>query len=128
MAGQLPRQKSNMWWNRSTPYRIFVLRELSAVFIAIYMVLLLLLVQAVRDGGASFFDYLDLLQNPAMIVVHVILLLFAVLHTMTWFRAVPKAMVVKRGGERVPGEQLVMGVYALWLAASLVVLVIFLIA
>ena len=32
MARPLPRSSSRIWWNRSWPYRIFLLRELSAVF------------------------------------------------------------------------------------------------
>lgn len=127
MARPLPRQKSNLWWNRATPYRIFMLREFSAVFLAIYMVLLLVLVDRVRDGE-GFGDWLDVLQNPLLIALHVVILLFALLHTVSWFRAVPRATVVKLGGQRMPDMQVVAGVYALWAAASVVVLVVFLIA
>jgi fumarate reductase subunit C len=127
MARPLPRAKSNLWWNRRWPYRIFLLRELSAVFLAIYMVLLLVLVDRVRDGGSSFADWIDVLENPAMIALHVVMLLFALLHTLTWFRAVPRATVVKLGDRRVPDTQVIAGVYALWAAASVVVLVIFLV-
>ena len=128
MARPLPRVKSNLWWNRSMPYRIFLLRELSAVFLAIYMVLLLVLVQQVRDGEGSFEDYLEVLQNPILWIFHVVALAFALLHTVTWFRAVPKATVVKLRGQRLPDMQVLAGVYALFAAASIVVLVIFLIA
>jgi fumarate reductase subunit C len=128
MARPLPRTSSNLWWNRAMPYRIFLLRELSAVFLAIYMILLLILVRQVRAGDDSFADYLEVLQNPLLIAFHVVALPFALLHTVSWFRAVPKAMVVKVGERRVPGVQLIAGVYAIWAAASAVVLVVFLVA
>lgn len=116
---------SNTWWNRRWPYRIFMLRELSAVFAAIYLVLFLLLVDKVRNPS-GFADYLDFLQNPVIVLFHIAAFLFALLHTVTWFQAVPKAMVVKQGGERVPDRMLIGGVYAVWAVASLVVIVIFL--
>ena len=114
------------WWNRRWPYRIFLLRELSAVFFAIYMVVFLLLVDRVRSGPVEFADFLDVLQNPLMIALHVVVLAFALLHTVTWFQAVPKAMVLKRGDMRVPATAMIAGVYGAWAAASIVVLIIFL--
>ncbi len=108
------------------PYRIFLLRELSAVFLAVYMVLLLILVQQVRDGEGSFEDYLDVLQNPVLVVFHIVALLFALLHTVSWFRAVPKAMPLKIGGRRVPPLQLIAGNYVIWAVVSAVVLIVFL--
>ena len=126
MAGPLPRTKSNLWWNRSWPYRIFLLRELSAIFVAIYMVLLLVLVQQVRAGEGSFEDYLDVLQNPILWAFHIVALAFALLHTVTWFQAVPKALPLKIGGRRVPPLQLIAGNYLIWTIVSVVVLVVFL--
>ena len=125
MAQPLPRKKSNIWWNRSAPYRIFLLRELSAVFIAIYMALLLVLVQQVRDGADSFQDYLSVLQTPILLVLHAIALSFALLHTITWFQAVPKGLPLKIGEHRVPPIQLIAGNYVIWAIVSVIVLVVF---
>ena len=126
MARPLPRRSSAMWWNRSMPYRIFLLRELSAVSIAIYMVLLLILVQQVRAGEGSFDDYLDVLQKPVVVISHIVALLFALLHTVTWFQAVPKALPLKIGERRVPPMQLIAGNYVIWAVVSVVVLIVFL--
>ena len=126
MARPLPRRSSAMWWNRSMPYRIFLLRELSAVSIAIYMVLLLILVQQVRDGEGSFDDYLNVLQKPVVVISHIVALLFALLHTVTWFQAVPKALPLKIGERRVPPMQLIAGNYVIWAVVSVVVLIVFL--
>ena len=121
------RPPSNTWYLRSWPYRIFMLRELSAVFAAIYFVLFLLLVTAVRDGEGSFDDYLDVLKNPAAVVFHAVALAFALLHTVTWFQAVPKAMPIKLGEYRVPDVAMIGGVYAAWAIISLVVAIVFLV-
>ncbi len=102
-----------------------MLRELSAVFVAIYMVLLLVLVQQVRDGARSFEDYLDVLQSPVLWVFHVVALLFALLHTVTWFQAVPKGLPIKIGERRVPPLQLIAGNYVIWAIVSVIVLIVF---
>ena len=127
MPGPLPRTKSNDWWNRRWAYRLVLLRELSAFAVAGYLVLLLLLVASVREGESAFADHLDVLKNPLLWIVHAVLLGLAQFHTSTWFRLVPKAMPLKLGGWRVPGELLIAGVNGAWLAVSIVVLVIFLV-
>ena len=126
MAGPLPRRHSNTWWLRRWPYRIFMLREWSASFVAVYVVLLLVLVQRVNDGLTAYEGYLDFLQSPPLIAFHVVALLFALLHTATWFQAVPKGLPLKRGETRVPPMLMIAGSYAAWAAVSAVVALIFL--
>ena len=117
-----PRQRSNTWFLRRWPYRIFMLRELSAVFLAGYTVLLILLVAKVHDGGAAFEDYADTLGSPALVVFNIVALLFALLHTVTWFQAVPSALPVRRGEEKVPAVLLIGAHYAAMLGATIVIL------
>ncbi len=124
MPGVLPRAKSNAWWNRRWAYRVFLLRELSAVAVAAYMVVLLMLVQSARDGDKSF---IETLESPAMIALHVVVLAFALLHTSTWFRALPKGLALKLGGSPVPEDRVILGAYLGWALASIVVLALFLV-
>ena len=127
MPGPLPRAKSNVWWNRRWAYRLFLLRELSAVAVAAYIVLLLVLVTQVRDGAGAFNDYLDLLKSPLFWIIHAVILGFAQLHSSMWFRAVPKSMPLKLGGRPVPPEAMIFGMYGLWAGASIVLLAAFLV-
>ena len=127
MPGVLPRAKSNAWWNRSWAYRLVLLRELSSVFVAAYIVLLLVLVSQVRDGAGAFSDHLDLLKSPLFWIIHAVILGFAQLHTSTWFRLTPKALGSKVAGIPVPPQLMVFGMYALWAGASIVVLAAFLV-
>lgn len=126
MARPYPRIVSNTWWLKRWPYRIFMLRELSAVLLAAYVVLLLVLVTKVHDGVAAFQDYRDLLQSPVLIAFHVVALLFALLHTVTWFQAVPKGLPLRRGEERVPPALLIGANYLAWLVVTVGVAAIFL--
>ncbi len=126
MARPYPRTVSNTWWLKRWPYRIFMLRELSAVFVAAYVVLLLVLVTKVHDGASAFEGYLDFLQSPVLIAFHVVALLFVMLHGVTWFQAVPKGLPLRRGEERVPPALMIGASYVGWLVVSAVVAAIFL--
>lgn len=126
MARPYPRQHSRTWFLGRWPYRIFILREVSSVFIAAYTVLLLVLVQVVHDGRKAFEDYVEVLQSPALILFHAVAVAFALLHSVTWFQAVPKAVRLFRGEDRVP-PQVLIGVHvAAWIGVSMVVAIIFL--
>ena len=126
MAKPYPRQHSNTWYLARWPYRIFMLRELSAVFLAVYVVLMVILVSKVYDGQAAYEDYRDFLKSPLVILFHLIALAFALLHTATWFRAVPQAIRVRRGEEFVPPQALIGAHVLAWLGVSAVILGIFL--
>ena len=122
-----PRQHSGTWFLKRWPYRIFMLRELSAVFLALYMVLLLLLVTKVHAGPDAFKNYVLTLRSPALIVFNSVALLFALLHSVTFFQAIPKGLPLRRGEERVP-PLLISGVlFVAMLVATAIVLLIVLV-
>ena len=126
MAGPLPRSHSNAWWLKRRTYFVFMMREWSALFVAVYAALLLVLMSKVQDGRAPFDDYVDFLQSPLMVAFHVVALLFALLHTVTWFAAVPKGLPLRRGEDLVPPVLMIGGNYVVWAGVSVVVALIFL--
>ena len=108
-------------------YTFFMLRELSAVFVAGYAVLLLILViksSAGRDDLVAFVGFLD---SPGMLVVHAFAFLFATLHTVTWFNLTPKALNVRRGEEKIPPLLIVLPNYVAWLVLSGLIALLFLV-
>lgn len=126
MAKPYVREPSNVWYLARWPYRVFMLREWSAVFMAVYVVLLLVLVSKVLSGPAAYKNYVDFLKSPAVIAFHVVALLFTALHVVTWFQAVPKAMPVRMGEERVPPALMIGPAYVALLVVSVVVAALFL--
>ena len=109
------------WWLERRSYLLFVLRELSAVFVAWFVVYLLLLVNAVSDGPASYQDFLDWSGRWWVLAINVIAMLFLLLHVITWFALAPRAMVIRVRGHRVPPAQVVAGHYLMWLLLSAIV-------
>ena len=129
MARPYPRQHvSKTWYLKRAPYRIFMLREWSAVAIALYFVLLVQLAAESREGAEDLAGYVqDALTSPLSYLFHLVVLAFALLHTVTWFAAVPKAIRVRQGDELVPARLMIGAHYAAWIAISLVVLACFVI-
>ena len=106
------------WWARRRSYAMFMLRELSSAFVALFVVELLFLVRAVGRGPAAYAGYLDTLAHPAMIVVNVVALAFVLLHAVTFANLTPRAMVVRLRGRRVPSVAILAGVYFGWLVVT----------
>jgi fumarate reductase subunit C len=103
---------STWWWTRKRSYFVFVMRELSSIFVAWFVVYLLLLVYAVGQGEAAYRRFLDWASSPWVTVVNVVALVFVLLHTVTWFNLTPQAMAVRVRGRRVPAWQIIVGQYA----------------
>ncbi|MCW2767933.1 MAG: fumarate reductase subunit [Nocardioides sp.] len=96
------RPMSIWWWTKKRSYFVFVMRELSSIFVAWFVVFLLLLVRAVGRGGAAYDDFLDWAASPGIVVLNFIAMGFLLLHTVTWFNLTPQAMAVRVHGRPVP--------------------------
>jgi fumarate reductase subunit C len=105
------RPVSTWWWLRKRSYFVFVMRELSSLFIAWLVVYLLLLVAAIGRGRTAYDDFLDLAANPAVVVLNVVAFAFVVLHTVTWFSLTPKAMDARLGKRPVPATTVIASQY-----------------
>ena len=102
---------STWWWTRKRTYFVFVMRELSSIFIAWFVVYLLLFIYAVGQSEAAYRRFLDWAGSPWVIALNVVALAFVLLHTVTWFSLTPQAMAVRMMGRRVPAWQIVAGQY-----------------
>jgi fumarate reductase subunit C len=105
------RPVSTWWWLRKRSYFVFVMRELSSIFIAWLVVYLLLLVSAVGRGQTAYENFLDFAANPVVVVLNVVAFAFVVLHTVTWFSLTPKAMDARLGGRPVPAAAVIASQY-----------------
>jgi len=109
---------STWWWLGRWSYFAFILRELSSIFIAWFVVFLLLLVRAIGAGDMAYRQFLDWSGRPLVLVVNVVTLLFVLLHAVTWFNLAPKAMVVHVGSKRLPGALIAIANYGAWVVVT----------
>jgi fumarate reductase subunit C len=112
---------STYWWLGSWSYLAFILRELSSVAVAWFVVYLLLLVRAVGQGEGQYQEFLSWSGSPGVLLVNLVSLAFVVFHALTWFNLAPQAMVVRLRGRRVPGAWIAAANYAAWALLSALV-------
>jgi succinate dehydrogenase subunit C len=112
---------STYWWLERGSYFLFILRELSSLAVAWFVVYLLMLVAAVSKGDAVYQHFLDWSRTPFALFMNIGSLVFVMLHAITWFNLAPQAMVVKVAGKRVPGTLIAGSNYGGWVVVSLVI-------
>ena len=111
----------NTWWLKRTPYILFMIRELTSVFVAGYCIFLLVLVYKLTQGADTYGNFMAALKSPSSVALHLVTLSFVLYHTITWFNLTPKILVLYRGEERI-SQGLVAGVfYAGWVVVSVIV-------
>ncbi|MFC5829379.1 hypothetical protein [Nonomuraea insulae] len=111
--------RDNLWFARTRNYTIFVLRELTSVFVAWAIVYLLMLIGAVLGGSLP--EFAALAAGPWMVAVNVVTLAATAYHSVTFLNLAPKATVVRLDGYRLPGWMIQGGNHSLWLVISAVI-------
>ena len=113
---------SKTWFMAKRAYRLFMLRELTSVFLAGYLIFLLGWLRQFGEGFAAYQAGLEALKTPSAILLHLLVLAAALYHSITWFNLTPKAMPVRRGDERVPDLLVAIGMgYLPWVVLSALV-------
>jgi fumarate reductase subunit C len=110
---------STYWWLERPSYFLFILRELSSLFVAWSVVFLLKLLWALAHDAFWYRDFLRWSSHPAVVALNVVTFLFVMLHAVTWFNLAPKAMVVEMRGRRVPAALIAAANYAAWVVVTI---------
>jgi fumarate reductase subunit C len=117
----LRRRPSTYWWLERRAYVSFITRELSSIFIAWFVVYLLLFIRAVSRGDADYQQFLAWSRHPVVWGLNVVTLFFVVFHAVTWFNLAPKAMVVHVRRKRLPPWVISVSNYGAWVVATALV-------
>jgi fumarate reductase subunit C len=111
------------WWTKNPRYTLFIFRELSAGFLALYAIVLFRLMHRAGDPQA-FAEIIGWLRSPVSIVLHLVVLAFALVNTYTTFTLAPRVLKLHRGEEPVP-ESVISGAHwAAWIVVSIIIFVI----
>ncbi|MEV0596269.1 hypothetical protein [Nonomuraea cavernae] len=118
MTAQAPYRppRDRLWFARTRSHTVFVLRELTSVFVAWSVVFLLLLADAVLGGTTR--EFAALAARPWMIALNVVALAATAFHAVTFLNLAPKATVVRLDGWRVPAWMIQGGNHSAWLVIS----------
>ena len=92
----------NGWWQRNSFFKLYMLRELTAIAVYIYAVILTVGVLRLSQGEAAWNAWLAALRSPWSIALHLALLALMLVHGYSWFEIMPKTLPpIRLGGERV---------------------------
>ena len=111
----------NTWWLKRKPYVLFMIRELTSIFVAGYCVFLLVFIYKLTQGADVYGNFIDVLKSPSSVALHLIALAFVLYHTITWFNLTPKILVLYKGEERISQGLIAGTFYAGWVVVSVIV-------
>lgn len=111
---------STYWWTSQWSFFKFIVRELTSVFVAYFVILTLLMLRALSRGPEAYAQFQEWLRWPPVIALNVIAFLLVLFHTITWFNLAPKATPVRVRGKRVPDLMIALPNYVAWIAVSAV--------
>ena len=102
MSGRRPYVRSmSGWWRRDPFFVRYMIREATALIVALYALVLLAGALCLSAGEGAWNGWLAMLRSPVSIAVHVLMLAAMIYHTYSWFEIMPKTMpAVFVGGRR----------------------------
>lgn len=112
------------WWRVNPRYTLYMLRELSSLFNALWALRVLIQLDQLRDGRDAYEAFVAAQRRPRWLAYHLITLVFAVIHAVTFLTAAGKGPTLHVQGRRVPERTLARGAFAGWAAASSLVLLV----
>jgi len=104
------------WWLGKLSYTKFIIRELTSLAVGYAAILLLVQIWALSRGHYDRFE--SWLQTPFVLIVHGLVLLVLLFHSITWLNLAPSALVLRIGGRRIPDRAVLIAHYLGWIAAS----------
>ena len=110
------------WWKKLGFYRFYMIREGTAVPTVWFSILLICGLFSLKGGPESWAGFVGFLQNPIVIILNLITLAAALLHTKTWFELAPKAANIIIKDEKMGPEPVIKGLWAVTVVATVVIL------
>ncbi|MBD8168067.1 fumarate reductase subunit FrdC [Erwinia persicina] len=101
------------WWQSLPFYRLYMLREGTALPALWFSIELIIGLFALKLGPDSWAGFVSFLQHPIVLLLNLVALVAALHHSKTWFDLAPKAQIIIVKGEKLPPEPVIKG---LWLA------------
>lgn len=120
---QLIRPMPADWWLKKPAYTWFMVRDITSLFIAGYCIFLMYVLCRSRDDAAFAAFYQSWRSFPA-VLLHLIALVAAAYHSVTFFNLTPRVLVVFQGDEKLPDSAIAGAHYLLWIVVSVIIIVI----
>jgi fumarate reductase subunit C len=105
------------WWTRNRRYFLYVVREFTAVPMALWLLWLLVEIKRAGAGPAGYVPH----GSVAFVIFSVVCLLFALYHSVTFLSLAGVILHPKVLGRPVPPRLVVLAMFGQWALASIVI-------
>lgn len=102
------------WWQRNRNYQIYMLREISAVFCAIWAITQIVQLNRLNQGERQYQRFVRTQRNPGWVFFNLVGYGFMWLHAFTWWKLLGSLDIVKIGDRKAGGEKVTAGAFGLW--------------
>lgn len=102
------------WWKSNRNYQVYMLRELSALFCAIWAVNGVRQLSALNKGEKAYNQWVDEMKQPGWVAVNAVGAGFLLLHAFTWWKLLGGLDLVKLGDRKATPEQVTSGAFGGW--------------
>jgi fumarate reductase subunit C len=103
------------WWLKKKNYLLYMIRELTAVFAALWVVGFLAMLPRLKTDPS-------VMRSPLWIAFSVLALLFVLYHAFTWFNLMGTVLYFRPGKAPIPGGLIVASMMVVWVAVSLLII------
>jgi len=117
-------QMPSNWWTRKRNYRLFMVREASAVFIAVYLLGYVGRLAALAKGEAAYYTYMHHVGGFFGVLWNLAAVAAVSYHAWTWFHLSGVVAPPRIGGRKVDPGFVVRANLALWAVVSVVLFLI----
>jgi fumarate reductase subunit C len=80
------------WWRRNPFFVRYMVREATALAVAVYALVLTVGVVRLAQGEAAWNGWLAALRTPVGLLLHLVLLVAMLVHAKSWFEIMPKTL------------------------------------
>jgi fumarate reductase subunit C len=105
------------WWTRNRHYFLYVVREFTALPLALWLLWLLVEIKRAGDGPAKYSPH----GSTAFVIFSVIVFLFSLYHSITFLNLSGVIIRVKLLDKQVPARMITLAMFGLWALASIVI-------
>jgi fumarate reductase subunit C len=117
------RRSMQRWWQRDPFFVRYMVREVTAVAVLAYAIVLAVGLVRLAQGEAAWNGFLAALRSPLSLLLHALLLVAMFVHAKSWFEIMPKTMpLILPSGERIAPATVTRSGWAAAVVATLAVL------
>lgn len=116
------REVTPTWWKRLEFYKLYILREATALTTVWFCLVLFYGVVCLGNGSFET-SFVNFLKNPLVIILNIITMAGVLYNTITWYGLTPKALNLIYKNEKLPQSVVKIAMWVITGLASLLTLV-----